>query len=73
MLSLAGPRGADALSPRPLPDFAAVPCHSCWQVEDPRFARSVVWREMTRVVTPGTALEEDMLDPRANNYLSAGG
>lgn len=43
----------------------------CDQVEDPRFARGLVRRQVTRVVTPGTVLEDSMLDAKANNYLAA--
>ncbi|MER3474743.1 MAG: DNA mismatch repair protein MutS [Armatimonadota bacterium] len=41
------------------------------QMEDPRFARGLVKRKVTRVLTPGTVLEDSMLDERANNYLVA--
>ncbi|HEV2472259.1 MAG TPA: DNA mismatch repair protein MutS, partial [Chthonomonadales bacterium] len=41
------------------------------QVEDPRLARGLVKRKVTRVVTPGTVLEDSMLDARSNNYLVA--
>jgi len=37
------------------------------QVEDPRFAKGLVKREVTRVITPGTFV--DRLDPGKNNYL----
>ncbi|MBI3945085.1 MAG: DNA mismatch repair protein MutS [Armatimonadetes bacterium] len=43
----------------------------CDQVEDPRFARGLVRRKVTRIVTPGTLLEDSMLDAKANNYLAA--
>ncbi len=43
----------------------------CDQVEDPRFARGLVRRQVTRVVTPGTVLEDSMLDAQTNNYLAA--
>ena len=43
----------------------------CDQVEDPRFARGLVRRQVTRVVTPGTVLEDSMLDSKVNNYLVA--
>lgn len=43
----------------------------CDQVEDPKKARGLVRREVTRVVTPGTALEEEMLDAGRNNYLAS--
>ncbi|HEX2999924.1 MAG TPA: copper ion binding protein, partial [Armatimonadota bacterium] len=43
----------------------------CDQMEDPRFARGLVRRQVTRVVTPGTVLEDSMLDAKSNNYLAA--
>jgi DNA mismatch repair protein MutS len=43
----------------------------CDQVEDPRFAKKLVQREVTRVVTPGTATDSQILEPRDNNYLAA--
>src|SRR5882757_4237922 len=41
------------------------------QVEDPKYAKGLVKRKVTRVVTPGTILEDNMLDARSNNYLVA--
>src|SRR5690349_925240 len=43
----------------------------CDQVEDPRFAKKLVKREITRVVTPGTAMDASLVRPRENNYLAA--
>jgi len=43
----------------------------CDQMEDPRFATKLVKREVTRVVTPGTAIDSQILEPRENNYLAA--
>lgn len=43
----------------------------CEQMEDPRFARKLVKREITRIVTPGTATEAAVLRSRENNYLAA--
>jgi DNA mismatch repair protein MutS len=44
----------------------------CDQVEDPASADGrLVRREVTRVITPGTLLEEGMLNARKNNYLAA--
>jgi DNA mismatch repair protein MutS len=43
----------------------------CDQVEDPRFAKKLVKREITRVVTPGTATESSVLRSHENNYLAA--
>lgn len=43
----------------------------CDQMEDPRLAKKLVKREVTRVVTPGTSIHAESLEPRANNYLAA--
>jgi DNA mismatch repair protein MutS len=43
----------------------------CDQMEDPRLAKKLVKREVTRVVTPGTAIDSQILEPRENNYLAA--
>jgi DNA mismatch repair protein MutS len=43
----------------------------CDQTEDPRFAKKLVKREVTRVVTPGTAIGPNLLEPRENNFLAA--
>jgi DNA mismatch repair protein MutS len=43
----------------------------CDQMEDPRLAKKLVKREVTRVVTPGTAVNDHVLEPRENNYLAA--
>jgi DNA mismatch repair protein MutS len=48
----------------------------CEQMEDPAAARargnkSVVRRDVVRLVTPGTLTEETLLDARTNNYLLA--
>src|SRR5215831_13560008 len=43
----------------------------CDQVEDPSQAKGLVRREVTRVVTPGTVTEDDLLDPRQANHLAA--
>jgi DNA mismatch repair protein MutS len=43
----------------------------CDQMEDPRLAKKLVKREVTRVVTPGTAIDSQLLEPRENNYLAA--
>ncbi len=43
----------------------------CDQVEDPALAKGLVRREVTRVVTPGTLTEDELLDPRQSNYLAA--
>ncbi len=41
----------------------------CEQVEDPKTTKGIVKREVVRIVTPGTVIEEDMLDGTKNNYL----
>jgi len=43
----------------------------CEQVEDPKFAKGIVRREVTEVVTPGAAYTEDLLDGGRNNFLCA--
>ncbi|HWO72761.1 MAG TPA: DNA mismatch repair protein MutS [Dehalococcoidia bacterium] len=43
----------------------------CEQMEDPRKAKGLVAREVVRVVTPGTAVEEELLSAATNNYLAA--
>src|ERR1700684_4129612 len=48
----------------------------CEQIEDPadakrRGAKSVVGREVIRLVTPGTLTEESLLEARASNLLAA--
>ena len=48
----------------------------CEQTEDPaaakrRGAKSVVRREVVRLVTPGTLTEDTLLNPRSHNYLVA--
>ena len=43
----------------------------CEQVEDPKKAKGLVRREVVRVVTPGTVLEDSILSTGENNYLMA--
>jgi DNA mismatch repair protein MutS len=43
----------------------------CDQVEDASEAVGLVKREVTRILTPGTLLEEGMLKASRNNYLAA--
>ena len=43
----------------------------CEQMEDPKKAKGIVKREVTRVVTPGTLTDDALLDPRESNYLAA--
>ena len=43
----------------------------CDQVEDASQAKGLVKREVTRVVTPGTVTEDDLLDPKQSNHLTA--
>lgn len=41
----------------------------CEQMEDPKFAKKLVKRDVIRVITPGTALESEILEDGVNNYL----
>ncbi|MDD4170827.1 MAG: DNA mismatch repair protein MutS [Syntrophomonas sp.] len=43
----------------------------CDQIENPKQATGIVKREVTKIITPGTILDEMMLDEGKNNYLAA--
>lgn len=43
----------------------------CEQVEDPREAKGIVQREVIRIITPGTVIEDNLLEENKNNYLVA--
>lgn len=43
----------------------------CDQVEDPAQAKGIVKREVIRVVTPGTIVDQAVLDEKSNNYLAS--
>ncbi|MBI5289807.1 MAG: DNA mismatch repair protein MutS, partial [Chloroflexi bacterium] len=42
----------------------------CEQMSDPATTKGIVDRKVVRVVTPGTLIENTLLDERANNYLA---
>lgn len=43
----------------------------CEQTEDPSQAKGIVRREVVRIITPGTILEDIMLEENHNNFLAA--
>ncbi len=43
----------------------------CEQLEDPKFAKGIVKRDVIEVVTPGVAFSEKLLDHKSNNYLAS--
>src|SRR3989339_1362341 len=43
----------------------------CEQVEDPKLAKGVVRREVVKLITPGTVLEDGLLEQKSNNFLAA--
>jgi len=43
----------------------------CDQVEDPKKAKGIVKRAVTRIVTPGVVMNDIALEPTRNNYLCA--
>ncbi|MEZ4698750.1 MAG: DNA mismatch repair protein MutS [Rhodothermales bacterium] len=43
----------------------------CEQLEDPKFARKIVKRDVVEVVTPGVSFHEQLLHPKQANYLAA--
>lgn len=43
----------------------------CDQLEDPKQTKSIVKRGVTELVTPGVALNDDILNSKTNNFLAA--
>ncbi|MEZ4810483.1 MAG: DNA mismatch repair protein MutS [Allomuricauda sp.] len=43
----------------------------CDQLEDPKMTKSIVKRGITELVTPGVALNDDILSSKSNNFLCA--
>jgi len=43
----------------------------CQQVEDPKESKGLVKRDVVQILTPGTVIDDDVLDPGTNNYLAA--
>ncbi len=43
----------------------------CEQLEDPKFAKGIVKRDVIEVVTPGVSFSEKVLDRSQNNFLAA--
>jgi DNA mismatch repair protein MutS len=43
----------------------------CEQLEDPKFAKGIVKRDVIEVVTPGVAYSDKVLDLKQNNFLAA--
>ena len=41
----------------------------CEQTEDPKLTKGLVKREVIRVVTPGTILDDNLLDPKQNHFI----
>lgn len=43
----------------------------CEQLEDPKFAKGIVKRDVVEVVTPGIAFSDKVLEQKQNNYLAS--
>ncbi len=43
----------------------------CEQLEDPALAKGIVKRDIVRVYTPGTVIDDQMLPQKRNNYIAA--
>jgi len=43
----------------------------CDQLEDPKMTKKIVKRGVTEVVTPGVALNDDVLEAKSNNFLAS--
>ncbi|MBE7062720.1 MAG: DNA mismatch repair protein MutS [Ruminococcaceae bacterium] len=41
----------------------------CEQVEDPKAAKGIVRRDVVRIITPGTTLDESIVTARGENYI----
>ena len=41
----------------------------CEQVEDPKLAKGIVERKVIKIITPGTAINEQLLEDKHNRYL----
>ena len=39
------------------------------QVEDPKLAKGLVKRDVTKIITPGTVLEQEYLEDKVNNFI----
>ena len=42
----------------------------CDQLEDPKFAKKIVKRGITELVTPGVSLNDNVLENQSNNFLA---
>ncbi len=43
----------------------------CEQLEDPKYAKGIVKRDVVEVITPGSNFSEKLLDHKSNNFLAA--
>lgn len=43
----------------------------CDQLEDPKMTKTIVKRGVTELVTPGVAMNDDILQSKSNNFLCA--
>jgi len=43
----------------------------CEQLEDPKMTKKIVKRGVTEVITPGVALNDDVLEAKSNNFLAS--
>ncbi|CAN5546426.1 DNA mismatch repair protein MutS [soil metagenome] len=43
----------------------------CEQLEDPKFAKGIVKRDVVEVVTPGATYNDRLLDQKSNNFLAS--
>jgi len=43
----------------------------CEQVENPKFAKGIVKREVIEIITPGVSFSDKLLDHKNNNYVAA--
>ena len=43
----------------------------CEQTEDPKLSKGLVKREVVRIITPGTVLDDNILDPKKDQFIAS--
>ena len=43
----------------------------CEQTEDPKLSKGLVKREVVRIITPGTILDDNILDPKKDQFIAS--
>jgi len=43
----------------------------CEQIEDPEGGKGIVGRAVARIITPGITIDDELLDPKTNNFIAS--